>query len=172
MRSRARRSRRRSVDDTKARRELGGPILAACELVTRADELLDAAGAAGAAMGGLLGSVAARFATRKLDARSNIPGATGGHDGNIFAAVGETRIVFFECKKGLFGASLGKLLARRERSDLAALEWSGGTLRMSTLTLRWRDGTKYVLDVVPGQRGKGERFRDTLDEAQPEARAA
>ncbi len=165
------------MDDTKARKELGGPIVAACELVTRADELLDAAGAAGGAAGGLLGSAAARLATRTLDRRSNISGASGasgGHDGNIFAAVGETWIVFFEHRKGLFGASLGKLLARHERSDLAACEWSGGALRMSTLTLRWRDGTKYVLDVVPGQRGKGERFRDALDEApaQPEARAA
>lgn len=162
------------MDDTKARNELGEEIVASCELATRADELLDAAGAAGAAMGGLLGSVAARLATRTLDKRSNIFGAPGGHDGNIFAAIGETRIVFFDYRKGLFGASLGKLLARRERSDLAACEWSGGALRMSTLTLRWRDGTAYVLDVVPGQRGKGERFRDALDEApaQPEARAA
>ena len=162
------------MDDTRARKELGGPIVAACELVTRADELLDAAGAAGGAAGGLLGSVAARLATRALDKRTNISGAPAGHDGNIFAAVGETRIVFFELKKGLFGASLGKVLARHDRADLAACEWSGGALRMSTLTLRWRDGTKYVLDVVPGQRGKGERFRDVLDEApeQPEARAA
>ena len=66
-------------------------------------------------------------------------------------------------------ASLGKVLARHPRADVTGIELSPGSLGMTAFTVRFRDGSSYVLDVARVQRAKAERFRDAIAGAQEQA---
>ncbi len=88
----------------------------------------------------------------------------GGHHGDIYAAVGRTQLAFFEMKRGLLRKSVGKLLEKRPRKDVASCTFEPAKLGASNLTVELSDGTVYALQVARVNRGKGEGLYRALSE--------
>ncbi len=157
------------MDDTKARNELGEEIIASCLAISKGHTMRNATSAAGFAVGGIIGAAAATVAAKKFGKDGPEGTSPGGHRGNVYIVAGPTQIAFLEQKQGLIKASLGKVLARHARSEVTAIELAPGSLGMTTFTVRFQDGSSYVLDVARVQRGKAERFRDAVAGAQEQA---
>ena len=91
---------------------------------------------AAVAGGGVVGAAVAGLSRKP----ASVP---GDHKGIHYVAVGPNQIGFFSMKRGLFKASLDRLLDQRSREDIEAVEIKGGM--MPEVHFVFRDGTDYVL---------------------------
>ena len=134
--------------------EIGEEILSACAVIPAGLALDTGINAAGS-VGGVAGIVGA--AKRRKDRVT-----PGGHHGDINAAVGPTQLAFFEMKRGLVRKSVGKLLEKTPRKDVAACSFEPSMMGASSLTVELSDGTVFALQVAQVNRSRGEALSDVI----------
>ena len=70
----------------------------------------------------------------------------GGHNGDPYAVLGESRLAFFEMKRSIVQRkSLGRLLAQSPITDVASCDLTPSRMRASEINLGLQDGTTYPL---------------------------
>jgi hypothetical protein len=138
--------------------EIGEEILAACAVIP-AGLALDTGIQAAGSVGGGAGIVGAadRVAERRKDRVT-----PGGHNGDIYAAVGPTQLAFFEMKRGLLRKSVGKLLEKTSRTDVAACSFEPSKMGASNLSVELSDGTVFALQVARVNRSRGQALYDVI----------
>ena len=146
------------MNETPIMEEIGEEILAACAVIP-AGLILDTGISAAGAIGGGAGIVGAaeRVAERQKDRVT-----PGGHNGDIYAAVGPTQLAFFEMKRGLLRKSVGKLLEKTPRKDVASCTFEPSKMGASNLTVELSDGTVFALQVARVNRSKGEALYNVI----------
>ena len=106
---------------------------------------------------GLTGSLGVEQLARSK--RTDTPGGYKG--GYMVLALGETKLGFFEMKRGLLSNKAGQLLEEVARAEVLTFELGGGTLT-SALTVALEDGTSWELEVPRAHKGKTERMAAAL----------
>ena len=117
-----------------------------------------------AAAGGVTGGAAGVLASGKeVERRRMDRVAPGGHNGDLYAVLGESRVAFFEMKRSILQRkSLGRLLMQSAITDIAACEFTPSRMGTSDLQLELQDGTAYPLQVARVNRSRGEAFSAAL----------
>lgn len=147
------------MDESAIVAEIGEEIVASCSVIPAGLARDIGIYGAGSAVGGGAGLVAAadQVAKRRKDRVT-----PGGHNGDMIAAVGRTQVAFFEIKRGLLRKSVGKLLAKSPRSEVAECSFEPSKMGASNLTVELADGTVYALQVARVHRGKGQALYEAL----------
>lgn len=135
-----------------------GEVVAACPAVSQGQWKREGAAVA------LGGAIAGIGVLRALQAGKTEPTAPGGHIGSIYVTLGRDRIAFWEEKKGIAGASLGRLLAAHSRSAVRVCDWKPAKLIASTLIIVAGDDAHYELGIALSHKGKAQKIIDALRE--------
>lgn len=91
-------------------------------------------------VGGVVGAVASAALAGK---QKNVT-TPGGRKGNLYVALGPTKLAFFTLKQGLFKNSAKELIAEHPRSDVTEFEIEGGF--PPKFSISFADGTQYNLE--------------------------
>ena len=119
-----------------------------------------------AAAGGVAGGAAGVFAGGKEGERRRKDRVTpGGHNGDLYAVLGESRLAFFEMKRSILQRkSLGRLLTQSPITDIAGCDFTPSRMGASEINLELQDGTTYPFQVARVNRSRGEAFSVALAE--------
>ena len=139
---------------------IGEPIVAGAPVMPSRFGMTSAITTAGAVTGGVAGMATAG----KINAKRGTPSTPGGHQGNMYMAVGESQVAFFELKRGLLRSSLGKLLLKVPRTSVSRSAFAPSRMGASSLELELADGTVFPLDVARVHRSKGLMVHELLND--------
>ena len=143
------------MDYTPAREVLGSDVIVGCPMQSKG---LMARNAGAAAVGGMAGVLVAKMLQKdKTEVTS-----PGGHIGQVYVCLGDTRVAFFEQKNGMTGSSLGKLLAVGDITDVTTLDWRPSRFGLSHLIVAANNNDPYELEVALIHKAKAAKIVEAV----------
>lgn len=143
------------MDYAPAREILGSDVIVGCPMQSKGLMARNTGAAAVGCMAGVL--VAKMLQKDKTEVTS-----PGGHIGQVYVCLGDTRVAFFEQRNGMTGSSLGKLLAVGDITIVTTLDWRPSRFGLSHLIVAANGNDPYELEVALIHKGKAAKLVEAV----------